>query len=561
VEGEWLLKVLIFGECVDKATGFGNQTRFLSNALSSAGHEVVVAGAGGVFTNGDVKQHFINHLDAKELDFLIEVESPDVCIVFSFLNDVLALSYSRHLVRKIPCFFWVAWESDVIPQEFRHTLDKWPSESIVHLTRHAKDLWGIGDNYIPHAVDTTLFKPTTDRKSLRESLSRRLGVPIHDDGILLLNVDRNDNRKRWDLTYDLLSRLRDRLGKRVQLIAHTSESSVEGYNHGLLMDLYDVRDLVIHTGCDRLTKAGWSPEEYADLFAMSDIRISTSSGEGFGIPTLEAYASGCVNIVPHNTCQPEVARGSTVRCGNRNFSRGLLWDDVDVGAMASVIENLVKSPSQMNLSVEEGLERINEEYSEERVAPMWEALLKNLPPTYPHDFPKGLRSDELLTQTINIVSSSFKEFGVPEATCIENGRLADGLRSIGHVVRDYVFSPRSIMSPSSQVLGSPDPPIAGKVSMFIDCFEEASEDVFEGLLNDLQTTSKILLRWETPHPSEGVSESRASHILCKLGWSRDLASEINILRRYNASDKSSNIADLCGIQVWGRCSRSPSNVI
>jgi glycosyltransferase involved in cell wall biosynthesis len=77
--------------------------------------------------------------------------------------------------------------------------------------------------------------------------------------------------------------------------------------------------------------AGTAHSDLAALYNLFDVHCLTTSGEGFGIPTMESQACGTPNIIADNTTAPELVRnhGWLVPCddyvmGERNAKRDLI---------------------------------------------------------------------------------------------------------------------------------------------------------------------------------------------------------------------------------------------
>jgi glycosyltransferase involved in cell wall biosynthesis len=102
---------------------------------------------------------------------------------------------------------------------------------------------------------------------------------------------------------------------------------------GLLPDWVDVRGLV-------------PPEELVGLYATAGCLAFPSLFEGFGLPPLEAMASGCPVAASDAGSIPEV-------CGDA----AILFDPLDVNAMSAAIDRALDAPPAL---VASGLDRVRE---------------------------------------------------------------------------------------------------------------------------------------------------------------------------------------------------------
>lgn len=145
---------------------------------------------------------------------------------------------------------------------------------------------------IPLGVDLEVYRPI-DRYEAR---GRRLPKEL-DDAFIVGNVNRNQPRKRWDLTVRYFAEwAKSRKVPDAYLYLHTAPTGDAGV---------DVRQLMRHYGVmDRLllmeppTFYGLGESEMRDTYNCFDVQISTTQGEGFGLTTLEGMACGVPQIVP-----------------------------------------------------------------------------------------------------------------------------------------------------------------------------------------------------------------------------------------------------------------------
>jgi glycosyltransferase involved in cell wall biosynthesis len=157
---------------------------------------------------------------------------------------------------------------------------------------------------IPHGVDATRFAPLVagDPAASRREARRRLfpDEPSLADAFLVLNANRNQKRKRVDLTLRGFAELaRDRPDARL-------------YLHMGMRDLgWDVPALAAALGvADRLlvtTSAEERPlvtDEHLNLiYNACDVGVNTAAAEGWGLVSFEHAAAGAAQVVPdHGAC-------------------------------------------------------------------------------------------------------------------------------------------------------------------------------------------------------------------------------------------------------------------
>lgn len=154
---------------------------------------------------------------------------------------------------------------------------------------------------LEHAVDPTMFSslPADARHSIRKS------VNLPNDAVLLLNANRNSQRKRLDLTIQGFVRALARNPKLHLMVATNLNPQSGAY--------YDVQRIYL----EELRLRGLEAFECArnlilvdtsapnliddsgvnDMYNLADIGINTSDGEGFGLCQLEHLYTGAPQVV------------------------------------------------------------------------------------------------------------------------------------------------------------------------------------------------------------------------------------------------------------------------
>jgi len=154
-----------------------------------------------------------------------------------------------------------------------------------------------------HAVDATTF--TCMSAETRKGVRTNLTIP--EDAIVLLNANRNSQRKRIDLTIGGFVRLlKNNPTKPYYLVIASNLQPQSGAYYdtqrifveelkqsGLDFQAYARRMLLIDTSPPNV----WSDEAINQLYNAADIGINTSDGEGFGLCQLEHMYTGAPQIV------------------------------------------------------------------------------------------------------------------------------------------------------------------------------------------------------------------------------------------------------------------------
>lgn len=210
---------------------------------------------------------------------------------------------------------------------------------------------------LAHGVDTECFRPTPEllaagfaaggRVAAKRLVFPRLADP--ERSFVVLNPARPCDRKRLDLTLEAFALFARDKPAGVRLCLHQAISTPElrdemvGRATGLgIMDRLELDPL----GPGRLDDA-----ELARLYAASDVGLSTSMGEGWGLTTLEHAATGAAQVVPDHSALGELWRGAAelVEPARRYvpaFSP-LEMAEVAPAAVAAALERLYSDPERL----------------------------------------------------------------------------------------------------------------------------------------------------------------------------------------------------------------------
>jgi len=306
-------KLLIVGDFV-KATGFARVNEALAAQLSDRWDIAVLAvnykgdhseqqqryRLYPAFLGGDV--HGVGRLAD-----IIRVEQPAVCL---FVCDPwIGADYAKALstiqsappsVLYTPVDATELRRIDVVPLNRYQTV-------IAYTQFGANELRASGYSgeleVIPHGIDLDLFRPI-DQGIARETAR----LPPNTFAVLVL--DQNNPRKRLDIAFDAFARFAKDKPASVKLIYH---GPLGGQNRwdimGMAEDLH-IDDRLVLPRRDGLPIPH---DQLAYLYSMCDVKLSTTSGEGWGLTTMEAMACGLPNIVPDFAALGEWARLAVYR--------------------------------------------------------------------------------------------------------------------------------------------------------------------------------------------------------------------------------------------------------
>jgi glycosyltransferase involved in cell wall biosynthesis len=149
-----------------------------------------------------------------------------------------------------------------------------------------------------HGFDPTQFVPK-DRMELRKKHN------LPEDAILFLNVNRNTPRKHYDLLIMAFAQLVARHPTQPVILMCVCDAGEHGGYP--IMEIY-VRELSLlkvpaQAHIQKLAivrnAMSFTDEMINDMYAMSDVGVSTADGEGFGLCQFEAMGIGIPQVVPY----------------------------------------------------------------------------------------------------------------------------------------------------------------------------------------------------------------------------------------------------------------------
>jgi D-inositol-3-phosphate glycosyltransferase len=154
----------------------------------------------------------------------------------------------------------------------------------------------------PHGVATEKFFPLPDKAIARERMN--LADAEHRDAFIVLNANRNMPRKRIDLTIHGFALFAKDKPSNVKLYLHMATEDT-GWNVLVLTNRYGISDRLIMTQADN-SRPTFSDEQLNFLYNACDVGITTTTGEGWGMPSFEHAATRAAQIVPRHTSLAEL---------------------------------------------------------------------------------------------------------------------------------------------------------------------------------------------------------------------------------------------------------------
>lgn len=212
---------------------------------------------------------------------------------------------------------------------------------------------------VPLGVDRNIYYPTS-RAEARE----RIGLP--DDvknGFIVLNVNRNQPRKRHDLLVQyfaewvLLKGIEDAF-----LYFHVAPTGDLGYDLDQLAAYYGLHGRVILAQPQIFR--GISEEMLRTTYCAADIMATTTQGEGWGLTTMEGMACGIPQVVPDWSALGEWPEDAVVAvpCSNRVVTPNgvnVVGGVPDRDAFIEAMDSLYRQPRVREAYARDGLKLVS----------------------------------------------------------------------------------------------------------------------------------------------------------------------------------------------------------
>lgn len=156
---------------------------------------------------------------------------------------------------------------------------------------------GIDCEYIPHGIDSNIFKPI-DKNEARDFFN------IKKDRFMFLYVGTNTRRKRIPILLEAYKKAFPE-EKDVMLWLHSIRLDGTGWNLPSIIRKMGIKESYFSPYLDDIS---YTADELMMLYNAADAFVSPSSGEGAGLPHLEAMGCGLPQIATNYAAVPELIK-------------------------------------------------------------------------------------------------------------------------------------------------------------------------------------------------------------------------------------------------------------
>jgi glycosyltransferase involved in cell wall biosynthesis len=349
--------VSVFSNSPGQPTGYGQATEALVKllkrqgadvaSLSNYGHEgintiynteygqIPIYSRGSEAYSNDVGPAHHKHWKA------LNPKQPDLMIT---LYDVWVFSGKAY--DTIPIASWTPIDHNPVPPKVLQWLKK---DNVTPLAMSQFGLnqinkAGVEGHYIPHSIDTKVFKPTTH--ILNQTIEDFMGFG-NDRFVVGMNAANKSSgilhRKAFGENMMAFSMLCQKYPD-AMLYIHAEAGSPHGWNLAALGQMLGI-PVDNMTFPDPLAyRYGMSQEMLAGIYSSFDVLLATSYGEGFGVPTVEAQACGVPVIVSNFAASPELVGDGWIIGGQPLYdpSQHSFWEVPSVPQIYAALEEAYK---------------------------------------------------------------------------------------------------------------------------------------------------------------------------------------------------------------------------
>ena len=337
------------------ATGYGQQTEQVTMRLQAAGHKVALAsnyGLEGTISEWRGMKHYPRGCDLYSNDvvpahFMAWAhENPGFDPLLITLFDTWVFKGKQwDLVDNIAS--WVPIDHTPCPPDVVEWCAR-PNVTPIAMSVFGKSMLhrvDIESLYVPHAIDTSVFKPTEKFTAGSKRMTGREFMDVPDDAFVVGINSANKggrqglNRKAYPemfLAFGMWSQQR----RDAVLYVHTEDrGAMGGINLRELASACGISEKRIKFVDQYAYRSGIPKEVLAACYTGMDVMLQCSLGEGFGIPAIECQATGTPVVLNNATAQPELLGDGWLTEGQP------VWDDAQKSwwstpAVPSIIEAL-----------------------------------------------------------------------------------------------------------------------------------------------------------------------------------------------------------------------------
>jgi len=344
--------VSLASNSIGSSTGYGVQGKYLAEKLLK--HGIKVANLSNYGLEGRVDTIRTKHGDVKHYprgqvlysEDVMQLWHKDFTSAFPTLKNYLFTLYDVWVYNNLKfdgeIISWVPLDHITLPPQVAKFLLRdqvTPVTMSPHGQRQLEDA-GIDSTYIPHAVDTKVFKPTDEYLGM----PTREYLQVPEDAFLVSMVQANKangqiHRKSLAEQFLAFGMFRKEYPNSYLYLHMEPNKAFGGFDIPRLLKACGLDQSCVLMADSDILRTGYPQEFLAAVYTASDALLATSYGEGFGVPVVEAQACGTRVITSGFAATQDLAGEDSWIVGGQPF-----WDEAQ-GAFFSIpfVQSIVEA--------------------------------------------------------------------------------------------------------------------------------------------------------------------------------------------------------------------------
>lgn len=386
--------VSIASNSFGSSTGYGVQGKYLAEKLLKHGVKVANLSNYGLegrketmrLKTGDVKHYPRGQVLYSE--DVMELWHKDFTSAFPGLKSYLFTLYDVWVYNNLKfdgeIISWVPLDHITLPPQVAKFLLR-PQVTPITMSPHGQrqlEEAGIDSTYIPHAVDTKVFKPT----DTYEGMPIRQYLEVPEDAFLVSMVQANKangqiHRKALAEQFLAFGMFRKEFPNSYLYLHMEPNKAFGGFDIPKLLKACGLDQSCVLMADSDILRVGYPQEFLSAIYTASDVLLGCSYGEGFGVPVVEAQACGTRVITSGFAATQDLAGPDSWIVGGQPF-----WDEAQqaffsipfVQSMVEALKGAQAAPKgvsqqAIDFAKQFDVDRVWEQYWK----PFWESKFDN----------------------------------------------------------------------------------------------------------------------------------------------------------------------------------------
>lgn len=308
------MKILIWSVDPRVRTAYGSQCGMLALELQRLGHEVSIGAIGAKLEHQGkpwkgIPVRFVGGRGTHGSDVLAaEVRRTKADALLTLCDSFMI---NAHVLAALDCTVasWCPVDAfstvdGRLPPLYRGMLGIAPNVVPIAMSRWAERMFrhdGYEALYVPHSVDTDVFKPMPERRA-----GLRAACGIDQDAFVITMLAANSERLRKNFPGQFDAFRRAAQDNWLLLVHSYCRPDQDGWDLEDLAARFGIADKVRFADPDRIKRGAYTPSGLACWYNLGNLHSQASLAEGFGIPIIEAQACGLPVVATDGSAMSEL---------------------------------------------------------------------------------------------------------------------------------------------------------------------------------------------------------------------------------------------------------------